>query len=460
MISLGGGIVETPEAREILTAYARNRPVVHIARPVNEILAYLGAETSRPAYGEPIIDVFKRREPWFAQCSNYEFANNVGTSQTEALLQSTIETINIRDEVARFFGHITGHRPNLAPALARGHRSYFLSLTFPDVTPSLANFEELTAGVDAIEHRVNLLRTRTQNDTAGPHVAPVTYVAEQVVAIRRVSSLPIVYTVRTQSQGGAFPDKSVKEAFELFYLALRLGVEYVDVEISWPEKDLHDLISRKGSSKIIASWHDWSGNMKWDSSSVDATLEVAKAYGDIVKIVGKANTPDDNVVLHGFMSRASSARDAKPIIAINMGVEGQLSRILNMTLTPVTHHLLPTKATPGQLSFVEIQKALHLIGQLPAKRFCIFGKPTATSYTIPAAISTTQRATPTTTERPTPTTAEVSTATAAVATTPMPTTTSSTAAATTATQGAPVTAANTAPTATATAIRLTSAAGH
>ena len=145
-------------------------------------------------------------------------------------------------------------------------------------------------------------------------------------------------------------------------------------------RNIRDLVLRKkGNSKIVASWHDWSGNFKWDSSSVDATLEVAKAYGDIVKIVGKANTLDDNMALHRFVTRASSAVDAKPIIAINMGVEGQLSRILNTTFTPVTHPLLPTRAAPGQLSFVEIQTALRLIGQLPAKRFCIFGKPVAGS---------------------------------------------------------------------------------
>jgi len=36
---------------------------------------------------------------------------------------------------------------------------------------------------------------------------------------------------------------------------------------------------------------------------------------------------------------------------------------------------LPTRAAPGQLSFVEIQKALHLVGQLPENRYYIFGKP-------------------------------------------------------------------------------------
>ncbi|KAH9960636.1 aromatic amino acid family biosynthesis-like protein [Russula dissimulans] len=377
VISLGGGIVETPAAREILTAYAKDRPVVHVARPVDEIVAYLEAESNRPAYGEPIIDVFKRREPWFTECSSYEFVNNV-SAPSPAEVTSLRENSNIRDEISRFFGHITGHKANLVPNLARGCRTYFLSLTFPDVTPSLDNFEELVAGVDVIELRVDLLRTRDQLDTVGPHVVPLAYVAEQIAAIRRVSSLPILYTVRTVSQGGAFPDKSVNEAFDLFRLALRLGVEYVDVEISLPEKNIRDLISRKANSKIVASWHDWSGNLKWDSSSVDATLEVAKAYGDIVKIVGKANTLDDNIALQRFVTRSSSA-SAKPIIAINMGVEGQLSRVLNTTFTPVTHPLLPTRAAPGQLSFVEIQRALHLIGQLPAKRFYIFGKPVASS---------------------------------------------------------------------------------
>ncbi|KAH9061176.1 Pentafunctional AroM protein [Lactarius vividus] len=362
VISLGGGIVEIPEAREILSSYAKDRPVVHVVRPVHEIVAYLEAESSRPAYGEPIIDVYKRREAWFTECSSYEFINSTVsiTSETKSPVSSAT---------------VTGHKANLAPNFVRGHRSYFLSLTFPDITPSLANFEELTTGVDAVELRVDLLRSQGQLDSVGPQIPSLSYVSEQVTAIRRVSTLPIVYTVRTLSQGGAFPEKSVKEAFDLFRLALRLGVEYVDLEISWPEKDIRDLIARKGHSSILASWHDWSGNLKWDSSAVDATLEVAKAYGDVVKIVGKANSLDDNLALQRFVKRASSAVDAKPIIAINMGVDGQLSRVLNHTFTPVTHPLLPSKAAPGQLSFVEIQTALNLIGELPARKFYIFGNP-------------------------------------------------------------------------------------
>ena len=387
VISLGGGIVETPAARDLLKAYSQRGPVVHIVREIDEVVKYLGEETARPAYGEPIIDVFQRREPWFVECCSYVFVNHTGVLTSVENPKSTGSEINptalkpngFRNEVERFFKHITGQRPNLVSTGAEARRSYFLSLTYPDITPALPFMEELTAGVDAIELRVDLLRTSKAFDKPGPYIPPPAYVTDQIAAIRQVSNLPIVFTARTVSQGGQFPDHAVKEAFELFETAVRLGVEYVDVEISWPERLIQEFASRKGHSKIIASWHDWSGNMRWDMKPVEAKYRIAASLGDIVKIVGKANTLEDNFALQDFGRRMASTSGAKPFIGINMGVEGQLSRILNKTLSPVSHPLLPTKAAPGQLSFAQIQTALNLIGQEPARRFYLFGNPIAHS---------------------------------------------------------------------------------
>ncbi|EGN94414.1 hypothetical protein SERLA73DRAFT_114628 [Serpula lacrymans var. lacrymans S7.3] len=377
VISLGGGIVETPAARDLLKNFAKKGPVVHIVREIDEVVRYLGEETARPAYGEPVTDVFRRREPWFAECCNYEFINYTGvlTSEQNASVAGNATV----DEVSRFFKHVTGQQANLAPNLAPGKRSYFLSLTYPDITPALRHMKDLTVGVDALEVRVDLLRSPKDFDAFGPYIPPVAYVTEQLAALRRTTSLPIVFTVRTVSQGGSFPDKAEKEAFHLLNLAVRIGAEYIDAEISWPEKLIKDLVSHKGSSQIIASWHDWTGKMRWNEASVKAKYDIAARFGDIVKIVGKANSVQDNFALYDFVSRVSSASNAKPIIAINMGVEGQMSRILNSTFSPVSHPLLPTKAAPGQLSYAQIQQALHLLGQLPAQRYFIFGNPIAHS---------------------------------------------------------------------------------
>ncbi|KAJ2957009.1 hypothetical protein NUW54_g14631 [Trametes sanguinea] len=185
----------------------------------------------------------------------------------------------------------------------------------------------MAAGVDAIEVRVDLLRSPKDFDKLGPYIPSTNYVTEQITALRHKTSLPLIFTVRTTSQGGQFPDHAEKEAFELFVTAVRLGVEYIDVEISWSEKNIQDLIARKGHSQIIASWHDWSGNMHWDGKPVEAKYRTAHDFGDIVKLVGKANGLEDNFALHNFVLRMQAAPDAKPIIAINMGVEGRAAHM-------------------------------------------------------------------------------------------------------------------------------------
>ena len=371
IISLGGGIVETPSARKILKEYTLTKgPVVHVMRPLDELIAYLNAETARPAYEEPIENVFRRRSPWFAQCSNYIFDNHFGVDAS-----STSSRRGVAMEVSRFFKHITGQQPNLAPN-SLNSRSYFLSLTYPDVTESFPYIEELTQGVDALELRVDLLQ---DNNTGGGSIPSLAYVQQQVSALRRVSSLPIVYTVRTKSQGGAFPDAAVEEAVQLLQLGLQLGVEYLDVEITLPEKSIQKLNAQKGFSKIIASWHDWSGNVKWDDPVMKEKYGVASRLGDIIKIVSKASCIEDNFILNKFISIANAQPNSKPVIAINMGLEGQMSRILNPTFSPVSHPLLPSKAAPGQLSFRQIHQALHLIGCLPSRAFYLFGTPISQS---------------------------------------------------------------------------------
>ncbi|KAG2004494.1 arom polypeptide [Coprinopsis cinerea AmutBmut pab1-1] len=395
VISLGGGIVETPAARSLLKAYlAKGGRVVHITRPIDEIVRYLNVETARPAYEEPILDVWKRREPWYKECSGWEFGNVVveapqGQAQAanvEAGPGKTkcVKTLAGRNEVKRFFGHLAGINPNFThggSVEGQQRRTYFLCLTYPDVRHAFPYIDELTEGADALELRVDLLKDAKAPEAPFPSVA---YVKDQVTALRRVTGLPIIYTVRTKAQGGAFPDGNAKEYKELVEAGVRLGVEYLDVEVAsiFSDKEVADLSKRTkkaGSTLVIASWHDWSGKMQWDGEDVKRKYDEARKFGDLVKIVGKAEKLEDNFKLLSFVKSATSLPNSPPIIAINMSTLGQSSRILNTTFTPVSHPLLPTKAAPGQLSFKQIQQALHLLGLLPSKHFHLFGTPIAHS---------------------------------------------------------------------------------
>lgn len=421
LVSLGGGVVETPENRKLLKEYAEKKgPVVYVKRDIDEVVKFL--ETSdRPSYGEPVRDVFKRREPFFRECSSAELvsygggkkekkaafdadeapveakildkvtqtaSDSMGASSSRSNLKmeasaSIKKTYGLEAEVSRFFRFISGVETNQVTDLyqssnpsQKGRRTYFLCLTFPDITPALEHLETLSIGVDAIEFRVDLLNPTGEAIKPGQKNLPsAEYVENQLASLRQCTSLPIIFTVRTASQGGAFPDEEEDAYFKLLELGLRHGCEYLDLEIRWSESRLKNVKDFKGHSKILASWHDWTGKLDWESKQTRSIFEEMKLWGDIVKIVGKATSISTNVSLENFRKSVSSDSSNPPFLGINMGGDGQLSRILNPVLSPVSHQNLPSKAAPGQLTMVEMHQAQHLIGLLPKKQFYLFGTP-------------------------------------------------------------------------------------
>ncbi|GAA96686.1 uncharacterized protein L969DRAFT_100128 [Mixia osmundae IAM 14324] len=371
VIALGGGIVETAEGRRALRTYAASKgPVVQVSRGIDEISAYLAADPTRPAYGESVEAVFARRSPWYNECSSWDYFSSPSITLRSKPNDVTIQSSD--PEIERFFNFVTGNDSNHVHLKDR--RSYFLSLTFPDVTPALAVIDTLTVGVDAIELRVDLL-TGSQAPSK-PFVPSTKYVSLQLAQLRRHTSLPIIFTVRTVSQGGFFPDDAQEAYFDLLTLAVRQACEYVDLEMQWPTGALSKFVRAKQSSLILASFHDWSGVHKWKSTAIDAAYARASLYGDVVKIVLKAQSMTDNSEMLSFRAAHASG---KPLLTVNMGTVGQLSRILNPVLSPVTHPALPAAAAPGQLAVYQIQQALSLIGQISVKRFALLGQPISAS---------------------------------------------------------------------------------
>jgi pentafunctional AROM polypeptide len=369
IISLGGGVVETARCREILKDYIRRGGiVVNIWRDIDDIVAYLSSEGKRPSLGEDLHDIYARRAPWLEECSNYELASH----GERALVPNGHHADGSRStgqvDVARFFRFVTGVDTNHVDL--DGRQTFFLPLTAPNVTKILPLLPTVCEGVDAVELRVDLL-SPDGKPPQKPHIPPVRYVQLQLVALRRATTLPIVYTVRSHSQGGFFPDEAEAEYFKLVRAGIRFGCEYIDLEMGWSSENISATVMAKGRSKIIASWHDWAGKLDWNSDEAMAKYEAAARVGDIVKIVSTAKSLDDNMSLSAFRRRVS---DGKPFLAINMGYQGQLSRILNPIFSIVTHPSLSPSA-PGQLSLCQVHEAQHLIGQLPRKRFYLLGTP-------------------------------------------------------------------------------------
>lgn len=412
VVACGGGIVETQQARDFLKQFAgrdnglslsspssRQGHVIHIKRSdINEVVDYLSSDKTRPMIGEDLIAVWNRRKNWYDDCKSAEFI----ITKRQALDNWS----SVEKDLIDFIQFIVSKSPS-----ATDISKFFLSLTFDDVesiTPEL--MRKIIEGVDAVELRVDLLKSWD-----------IDFVGNQVASLRRLLSshgnLPIIFTVRTQGQAGKYPDSDVEGMMNLLYNAIYWGIEYIDVEVFGVDggvsvdlnrkKLVNELVKCKGKSKIIASFHDlkstttWKSTLELNGDDVSSFLYESKIrmqdiyeriypHADIIKLIGTAKNLKDNFDLYEFVNNTvpSLGLAPKPLIALNMGSMGKISRALNLFLSPVTHPALLTSAAPGQLSVSQINQLRYNgglpndeIGGLLQKRyFYLFGTPIAHSF--------------------------------------------------------------------------------
>lgn len=74
VLSSGGGLVESEDARKQLKQYMANDGIVlHLHRDLEETVTFLNSDATRPAFASEVKDVWLRREKWYHECSNYHF---------------------------------------------------------------------------------------------------------------------------------------------------------------------------------------------------------------------------------------------------------------------------------------------------------------------------------------------------------------------------------------------------
>lgn len=269
----------------------------------------------------------------------------------------------LRRDLTRYLAFVLGQ---IAPHndLWKKNRTTLISTTFPDVHAALPNLDILSVGADAVELRVDLLKEPLGDGGYAP-VPSLKYVGKQLMTLRQRTELPIIYTTRCTRENGRFPMDDPALFYKYLYRAKQWGVEYLDVELWLPEEIRRELAQKKGNSKIISAFHDFSGKFKWTSPQAKELFKKGAVYGDVVKMIALVHTMQDNYELEYFRSTITAEHPQPPFSGLNMSPAGQLSRMLNKVFTPITHPLLPMIAAPGQLSAAEINTALHSMGHMP-----------------------------------------------------------------------------------------------
>lgn len=199
---------------------------------------------------------------------------------------------------------------------------------------------------------------------------------EELADLRRRITLPVIFTLRKQSQGGgcAMPET---QRLALLHQLAALSPEYMDVEYDVPGDWLSAFRCQYPSVQLIGSYHDFTAT---PDDLTQLLPMVANPLFDIVKIATFAHTICDTLRLLIFL-RAVSERQR--VIGMAMGEYGQITRILAPIAGSLfTYGCLNTESAsaPGQLTLAELTDIyrVHLLNRDTAI-YALLGDPIAQS---------------------------------------------------------------------------------
>lgn len=173
---------------------------------------------------------------------------------------------------------------------------------------------------------------------------------------------PAIVTNRPAAEGGRWQGTE-EERRRLLEQALDFGVQALDVEWRTDEAWRREIFARRGTSRLIVSWHDFTGTPP--EPVLRHQLEKLLAQeADIIKLVTFATSPEDNLRVLSLIPEARSR--GREIIAFCMGPLGKWSRVAALFLGSFLAYA-PIQArktsAPGQLSVNEMRRLWKILRQ-------------------------------------------------------------------------------------------------
>ncbi|GKU12881.1 unnamed protein product [Fusarium langsethiae] len=390
IIVCGPGAVEG-KGREWLAKFAKEHLIIFILRDAEDIQRHLRVFDLRT-----IQNLIRRAMPAYRRLSNFEYYNASGTSPRKSnysssrgdLSPSALALKNVENDFLNLIHGIVKrddsydkykarHSLSSLPLVSRS-LTYALSIPLTTLTTLISELGEVDIEADAVEFTIPMSTFCTDVQDLDDTVAD--RISRQVSVVRRNICLPIIYQVNSYGM------HNMDEYFRLLDHGLRLGPEYLCVDLEFDIAQIQTLISSKGQTKIIGHYSaSEDGDDGWNSPKQWAMVQRAQALGcDILRICKKATCLADNLAAKHFAHRVHSSEEYTiSVIAYNTGHLGRMSCYLNSILSPVTHSLV-RKLAPGCpsssfLTVAEAQRATFASFVLDNQFFGIYGNNTSQS---------------------------------------------------------------------------------
>ncbi|HJV47025.1 MAG TPA: type I 3-dehydroquinate dehydratase [Bacillota bacterium] len=201
---------------------------------------------------------------------------------------------------------------------------------------------------DIIEWRVDFFRNISNTD--------------QVIEVARklqdkAGDVPILFTIRSNAEGGEAVKISYEEIVELFADICRSrSVDFIDFELSNNDADIRELrkVSRENGILMIMSYHNFQFTPSEDT--LQKKVEQAEAFGaDIAKIAVMPQGLEDVLLLLSLTLHAKN-NSRIPLISISMGKYGFITRTFGwMFGSAFTFAVGENSSAPGQVPIDDLK---------------------------------------------------------------------------------------------------------
>ena len=184
-----------------------------------------------------------------------------------------------------------------------------------------------------------------------------------LVAIRNaLGDIPLLFTYRTESEGGYGRVGWSHYAELLEWAACRPEIDLIDVEAMGLDVDTEGLIHiiHGRGTPVIASVH-YCGEMPGKKERKEALRFLKQSGGDIIKMAFTPQNEEDVLELMSWTYKKSKKME-QPLVTMAMGDAGRVSRVSGrLTGSAMTFGCLDEASAPGQIPVSELRRILDQI---------------------------------------------------------------------------------------------------
>ncbi len=232
---------------------------------------------------------------------------------------------------------------------ARRERQLVIATALTDAAPSGQAHQARLAqqqGAGALELRADLLADPAQ-------------VRAALEAVQAASSLPLLLTYRSTTEGGKGAGHGQGyEDYLASLLQLRLPVAAVDIEMACPASKALVAEAKAGGYDVVGSCHDFTATPS-AAQIAEKLARITAAGADITKVAYMPRTAQDVAALRHAAHDFAGTYPHQPLIAISMGQLGAPSRTDLVNCLTFATIADGAASAPGQATIAHVRAWLE-----------------------------------------------------------------------------------------------------